>query len=299
LVAAALCSALAHGAAAAEFAFATFGDIPYTQDEEARFPDFVAEMNRERLAFVVHVGDFKSASSACTDELFLERRQWFGLSRQPFVLVPGDNEWIDCGRAWGDARDPLERLQKLRTLFFVPGAHAAPANLDIVRQSDLTMSRHAFPEHWRWQLHNVLFMTLNAPGPTNNLRNPEEHVRRSAALTDWVNRSFELARGRGNGALVIFMHADPWNAAGRPRRGFGDLLAQLAAETRRFVGEVLLVHGDGHRYVVDQPLRDPALGKRLSNFTRVQVFGSPVMNWVRVRVREESGRIRWEITPGS
>ena len=49
---------------AADFTFAAVGDTPYSGDEEARFPDLIAAMNREPLAFVVHVGDFKSAISS-------------------------------------------------------------------------------------------------------------------------------------------------------------------------------------------------------------------------------------------
>jgi hypothetical protein len=50
---------------------------------------------------------------------------------------------------------------------------------------------------------------------------------------------------------------------------------------------VLVVHGDSDR------------NASLVNFTRVEVFGSPAMNWVRVRVSEDSGRIRFFVTPGS
>src|SRR5689334_16087747 len=105
-----LCAATAF---AADFTFAAFGDAPYSRDEESRFVEVIAEMNREPLEFAVHVGDFKNGRSACTDELFEQRREWFALSRHPLIYVPGDNEWTDCWRALGDARSPLERLRKL------------------------------------------------------------------------------------------------------------------------------------------------------------------------------------------
>ena len=94
------------------------------------------------------------------------------------------------------------------------------------------------------------------------------------------------------------MHADPWNSPGRPRRGFRELLATLGAETRAYGGQVLLVHGDTHRYRVDQPPLENPSDAPLANFTRVEVFGYPEMNWVRVRVIEENGRVRFEATPG-
>jgi hypothetical protein len=280
------------------FTFAALGDTPYTRDEEARFPDLIAELNREELAFVVHVGDFKSALSACTDELFLERRAWFELSRHAFVFVPGDNEWTDCARPLGGSYDPLERLRRLRELFFASALSLGQRPIAIARQSVVSRRVHDYPEHARWEHRGVLFVTLNAPGPTNNVRAQAEHSQRSAAIRDWLTGSFRLARERKARAVVVVMHANPWGRSGEPRRGFPELLHTLAAEVSNFGGEVLLVHGDTHRYRVDQPLRDPATGATLPNFTRVEVFGSPEMNWVRVRVSEEAGRIRWEVTPG-
>ena len=98
--------------------------------------------------------------------------------------------------------------------------------------------------------------------------------------------------------MVIFMQANPWASPSNRYFGYRELLAALARETLGFDGEVLLVHGDTHRYRVDSPLRDLATGVPVSNFTRVEVFGSPGMNWVRIRVAEEAGRVGFEVTPG-
>lgn len=286
--------------AAASFTFGAFGDTPYSADEESRFIGLIAELNREPLAFVVHVGDFKSAIASCSDELFLERRAWFDLSRHPFVFVPGDNEWTDCRRTFGGGYDPLERMRKLRELFFAGDSSLGQRPMRLVRQSAATRGARNYPEHARWEFGNVLFLTLNAPGPDNNSRAfPEEYARRSAAMRDWLAGGFRLARDRGSKAVVVLMHADPWISPGRPRGGFRELLGTLAAEIRAYDGQVLLVHGDTHHYRVDQPPLESASGAPLPNFTRVEVFGYPEMNWVRVRVIEEKGRVRFEATPGS
>lgn len=297
LLAAAL-SAAACGSAAAGFAFAALGDAPYTREEEARFPELVAEMNREPLAFVVHLGDLKSAWSECSDAVYFERREWFALSRHPLIYVPGDNDWLDCARPLGARREPLERLARLRELFFARAASLGQRTIALERQSDTTRGVHDYPEHARWEYRGVLFVTLNAPGPINNAREPAEFEPRSAAIHDWLGRAFALARARGLRAVVVLMHANPLRAAGQPRRGFEAIVAQLAAESRRFDGEVLLVHGDTHRYRVDRPLRDPADGTPLANVLRVEVFGSPALAWVRIRVREEGGRVLFEPAPG-
>jgi len=73
----------------------------------------------------------------------------------------------------------------------------------------------------------------------------------------------------------------------------------LIAETLRFPGTVLLIHGDTHRHRVDQPLMHPDQRARIPSFTRVEVFGSPTQNWVRIRVVPEDGKVRFEVAPGS
>jgi hypothetical protein len=100
-------------------------------------------------------------------------------------------------------------------------------------------------------------------------------------------------------AVVIFTQANPWTSPTSRYFGFRQLLAAMAKETLGFDGEVLLVHGDTHRFRVDAPLHDPATGALVANFTRVEVFGSPGMNWVRIRVIEDGKRIGFEVTPGN
>jgi len=285
--------ALCGGVGAADFTFGAFGDAPYTWFEEALFPDFLAGMNQEDLPFVVHVGDFKSATAPCSDELFSQRREWFDLVRHPFVYVPGDNEWTDCRRFQAGGHDPLERLAKLRELFSGGDESLGRRRIKLARQLP------DYPEHARWRHGDVLFVTLNVPGPDNNARHmPEEFRSRSAAVARWLEQSFNIARGDRLRAMVIFMQANPWVSPTSRYFGFRELLATMARETLGFDGEVLLVHGDTHRFRVDSPLRDPASGSPVANFTRVEVFGSPGMNWVRIRVIENGERVRFEVTPG-
>jgi hypothetical protein len=292
---AALCTALS--ASAADFTFAALGDMPYSKDEEERFPHLIAEMGREELAFIVHVGDFKSAVATCSDEVFLERRDWFEQSRHPFIFVPGDNEWTDCRRPFGAGRDPLERLDKLRELFFSRDTSLGQRRLSLARQS-APAGGYRYPEHARWEHDGVLFVTLNAPGPNNYPQAAAEYAVRERAVRQWLQQSFASARARGSRGVVVFMHGDPWSHAGDLRKGYAGLMETLAQETRAFDGAVLLVNGDSHRYRVDRLLRDPATGAPLGNFLRVMVFGSPSMRWVRIRVREDGGKIRFEASPG-
>jgi hypothetical protein len=293
---AALCAALS--ASAADFTFGTLGDLPYSADEEQRFPGVIDEMGREDLAFVVHVGDFKRATETCSDEIFLQRREWFDQSPHPFIFVPGDNEWTDCRRPFGAARDPLERMEKLRELFFSRQTSLGKRRISVARQSVPAAGGYRYPEHARWEHEGILFVTLNVPGPDNFPQVAAEFAARDRAVRQWLTESFAMARARKLRGLVVFMHGDPWNFLGQTRKGFTRLMETLAAETRAFDGAVLLVNGDSHSYRVDSLLRDPATGGTLGNFLRVMVFGSPSMRWVRIRVSEDAGRVKFEVSPG-
>ena len=192
----------------------------------------------------------------------------------------------------GGGHQPLERLQKLRELFFNGASSLGQRPIKLVRQPETTRGARDYPEHARWVHERVLFVTLNAPGPDNNARAmPEEFSRRQRGDPRVARGGIPAgARARRLRAVVVVMHANPWSLPGQPRRGFGELLATLTAETRKFGGEVLLVHGDTHQYRVDRPLRELANSAPLANFMRVEVFGSPFVNWVRIRVSEEAGR---------
>ena len=284
---------------AAGFTFAALGDAPYYDHEEQPFIEMFAEMNREPLAFAVHVGDFKSGHSVCSDALYQQRRKWFELSRHPFVFVPGDNDWTDCWRRFAGGYDPIERLQALRAVFFSEAVSLGQRPLALTRQSDVD-ARHPYPEHARWIHQGVVFATLNVPGSDNNFaRDRAEHKARDAAVREWIAQAFRLAHGQQLGAVVLIMQANPWSVLGPRRAAFAPFFETLISETLRFRGEVVLIHGDTHRYRVDRPLLDPGTRRPIRNFTRIEVYGSPSVNWVRVRVERVDGKVEFEATPGS
>lgn len=295
----ALAWTLAAPGAAAEFTFAAFGDTPYNAEEEAQLVPLIAELNRNDLAFVIHIGDFKSGWSDCSDALYRERREWFALSHHPFIYTPGDNDWTDCWRGPAGGYQPRERLARLRDLFFSQPRSLGQRAIDLEWQPASTPP-HPYPEHARWVHGRVLFLTVNVPGGDNNMgRDRAEFMARDSAVRDWVRTSFRIARAQRLAAVVIAMQANPWAAAGPRSLGYATLLETLIAQTREFAGEVLLIHGDTHRHRVDRPLADPGTGQPLPNFTRIEVFGSPEINWVRVRAIEDGARVRFSAEPGS
>jgi len=288
--------------AATEYAFAALGDTPYNTAEEEQFVVMLAELNRAAdLSFVVHVGDFKASTTACSDELFLQRYDWFRLSHRPFVYVPGDNEWTDCWRPFAAGRDPLERLAKLREIFHSGDMALGQTPLALTRQGEIAgLPGARYPEHVRWIQHGVLHLTLNLPGADNNrTRMPDETETRMIAVRDWMKAGFQYARERQLPGMVIFIQANPWRRNGLPRLAFAEWLQELAMEAQNYPGNVLLVHGDTHEFNFGPALVDPVTRRPVRNVTRLEVYGSPRVNWVRVTVTVKGGVAYFAAEPGS
>jgi hypothetical protein len=230
--------------------FGVLGDAPYSKAEVERLDGVIGEMNAEKLAFVVHVGDIGPSAQACSDAWLLERKTQLEKIRHPFILLPGDNEWANC-------RDPLGRLARWRAHF----CHSETV-FRLVRQQG------EYCEHVRWEAGGWVFVALNVPGHDNNVRH-REHAPRMQAVTAWLDEAAALAQGR-NG-LVVLMQANPFFTF--PRDGFASLREKLEALAARSPGKIILIHGDTHMARDDEPL--PGL-------RRVEVWGSPFVAWTRL-----------------
>lgn len=267
------------------------GDVPYTDDERRDLPRLLNAITDSRVDFIAHIGDIKHGKDRCDDSLFADRYQLFNASRTPFIFVPGDNEWLDCERLSNGAHDPLERLNKLRSLFWKDNFSLGQKKLALERQPG------AYAEHSRFRLGPALFVTLNLPGGNNNFGMTDvahpEFLARNPVVLAWLKENFDLARREKLAGIVLLFHANPGFkhfAQGIPHRGYREFLEALDKETVSFPGEVLVVHGDSHNSRVDHPLRD-SKGKRLKRFTRVETFGYPTMGWTHVIVDTESKKL--------
>lgn len=270
--------------------FGLFGDLPYSAAEEAKFPLLIDDMNRDHdLDFVVHVGDFKNGDSTpCSDEVFLRAKRWFDLSRHPLIYTPGDNEWTDCHRPGLGRYDPLERLTKLREVFFQSEQSLGQKTISLIRQSKVS-AHVAFRENARWTAGNVLFITLHIVGSNNNLghtaKADREHEQRMAATIQWMKEAFAIASAQKIDGVVLIMHADPgFETRAGDRTGFNAFLAELEAQVMAFKKPVLLAHGDTHMFRVDKPRLSMTDKRIVENFTRVETFGSPDIHWVKVTI---------------
>jgi hypothetical protein len=290
--------ALMNPAHAEIWRFAVIGDTPYSERERDELPKMLDAIADSQVAFVAHIGDIKSGGQRCDDSLFEDRRQVFNATRVPFVLVPGDNEWSDCDRVSNGSYDPLERLSKLRGLFWADGLSLGQKKIPVERQPG------KYPEHARFRLGPVLFVTLNVPGGNNNWgltsQPSAEFLARNPVVLDWIKENFALARREKLAGIVLLFQANPSFAhfnQGFAHHGYRDFLELLHHETSQFTGQVVAIHGDSHISRIDRPLRDKQ-GRPLSNFTRVETHGYPIMGWTRGIIDSESPALfRFETHP--
>lgn len=283
---------------AAPLSFAVFGDTPYDDAypgmETQSYLDMLREIGGGDARFVVHIGDFKHGSTPCSDALFKQRRAEFDALEKPFIFVFGDNEWTDC---WRSGNYPPARLDKLRSLFAAGDMSLGRTRIALARQSS-NAAYASYRENVRWADGRSLFVGLNVPGSNNNLtRMPEEYRARNAANLAWLDEAFEVARAQASRAVILFMHADPFLPRGRPN-GYTELLDALRRHVTGFAGPVILVHGDSHACSVDYPLWDRVNLRYFPNFRRIQTFGSPRVNWLRLTLDVDAGTPALTVTPG-
>ncbi len=298
--------------------FALIGDMPYDARQEKEFANVMEEINAADVAFVVHDGDFwwdgiawndkTKGLPPCSDETFQDRLSLAQSSRHPFIFVPGDNDWTDCHRAKPRAYDPLERLAKLRQMFFPGDQSLGRRTMRLTRQSENTQYAK-FRENVRWSYGNVVFVTLHMVGSNNNLgRTPDmdaEYTERNAANLAWIRQAFDLAKGGGSRAVMIIAQANPrfentWPPISQKRymlaglgieppqkrkvTGFDEFLEVLEKETLAFGKPVVYVHGDTHTFRVDKPLFGSTSRRMIENFTRVETIGFPDTHWLRITI---------------
>ena len=164
---------------------------------------------------------------------------------------------------------------------------------------------------WRHSL-----VTLHIVGSNNNLGRiremDAEYAERNTANLAWTKEAFDVAKQNGNKGVVILTQANPefenfWArrrfgqymrvfrdrvqqpkpeqlAEIRKESGYADMVRTLETEVMSFDKPVLFVHGDSHVFRVDKPLFNTKNRRVIENFTRVEVFGSPDVHWVRIIV---------------
>lgn len=120
---------------------------------------------RGPFAFAL-IGDTPYLASSMPGAPYPEFDHLAGLNRfeAPLVYTPGDNEWTDCHRINNDQYQPLERLARLRQVFF-----PTPGMTTVGGVSRKVPGFEEFPENVRWIHNRVVFATLHMVGSNNGL----------------------------------------------------------------------------------------------------------------------------------
>jgi len=301
------------------FTFAVIGDIPYGDAQIANFPNVIKQINADpAVQFVDHLGDIKSGSTLCSDSYFAQIREQFDTFVDPLVYTVGDNEWTDCHRANNGAYNPLERLAKIRSVFFTRPGHT------LGRQAATVISQAAqgYPEDVRYTRGDVAFAALHIVGSNNSLApwtgntgpTPEqsaEVLARTAAVLENIRDTFRQARDEHDRSVVLLTQADMFDPT-VPGAVFADYFAfqpivrAIAQESASFPGPVYLFNGDSHLYNSDKPLVAGSrwlsfygVDKPVPNLSRVTIDGSTgVSNYLRVTIdRRNRDVLSWARVP--
>jgi hypothetical protein len=240
------------------------------------------------VSLVAHAGDIKNGSTLCTDQRFNDTFAEFQALADPFWYTPGDNEWTDCHRANNGSYNPLERLAKIRSLFYpVPGQTTGGTTMAVTSQGLIDPLYPQMIENTMFVKSNVSMGAIHFVSSDNDriawsgltpaqlaaanaanlpITQASEANARQAANLEWIDAIFDDAVNNNRAGAIIMMQAQPV-ALGAPT----DYLAiqnKIKARTIALNKPVLLLHGDEHVGLVTPNY----LG--VANLTRVENWGA-------------------------
>ena len=284
------------------FEFAVMGDMPYKlPGDYPKVDRLIGAINKLKPAFTLHVGDIKSGSSPCTDEVFKRAFDQIQTIESPVVYTIGDNEWTDCHRKDAGSFDPRERLLKVREIFFAnPGQSLGKTPMPIESQGVTMPEFKTYVENTRFVKNGVMFVGVHIPGSNNGFEALDpvpaatEFAARNKANLVWINGSFQLAKDTGARALVMFIQADfdEGRLANRslPREsGFVGTVNAIEAGVKLLGKPMMLLHGDEHYFSVGPLLN--AKGKAIPGVTKVMTFGEGEIHGVKITVDPDTAGV--------
>jgi hypothetical protein len=217
---------------ASSVAFGLLGDTPYNEAEIERLEHVIDAINAADLRFVVPRRRHRLGAQ-CLHRRVAGGEEGAVRAHPPSVRPPAGRQRM-VGLQ-GSARPAGGVAQ---------GFPALPTSRSKCRPGTTASTM-------RWEMEGFVFVTLNVQGSNNNVRHPEEHGPRMAAVHAWLDAAAGLAEQKKG--LVVLMQANPFIVL--PRDGYGELrLTPRLARARRMPGRVILVHGDTHVFHDDEPI---------------------------------------------
>jgi hypothetical protein len=238
-------------AQAMDFSFGVIGQVIKTPHDDSPLAQAIAESDTNNLAFVVANG-FKRADESCSDQLYQRRRDLLDSAKNGLILSLASGDWGDCRDASGRSA-AVERLSRLRELFFVDEFSLGASKIPVMRQSNALTFR-SYVENARWELGNILFAAINLPADNNRYRmeagRNSEFEDRQIANRDWLRRIFAIATRKKMAGIVLLCDGNPllkpnaqrlFDSSGK-RDGFAEIRQQLISLAGKFPGKVLIIH---------------------------------------------------------
>jgi hypothetical protein len=231
----------------------------FNRGGEKQLRQALADSAEKSLAFVVVTG-IKGEKEGCSDKLYEERRDLIDEAKRPMIVAPAGSDWTECKTSAGK-RNPIERLNRMRELFFGEPRSLGQDKIPVTRLSTSPRFR-SYAENGHWEIGKVLYATINLPANNNHFL-PEagrnnEFEDRLVANRFWLNRLFSLARTDKVAAIVLFSEGDakaslePTGLRALLRRdpqgrdGFAETRKQIVTLAQKFKGKVLLVDSAAH-----------------------------------------------------
>ena len=276
------------------FKFVAYADMPYTiPNDYPRYEQLIREINTENPSFSFFLGDTKSGATPCTNEYNQIVKNYFNQFNNALIYSIGDNEWTDCHRKPAGSYDTLERLDNLRKFFFANDLSFGKNPIRLVRQADVMKDHALYVENSYWVKNGFLFVSLHIPSSNNNfernLASVQEYFKRNDANLAWIKHTFDLAKKENMKGIILGFQADMFfsqQMAFELSSGFRDTIRTLTEQAEGFQKPVLLLNGDSHRLVIDQPLKTTNTKHVLENVIRLQTMGDNQVHAVVVEVDE-------------
>ncbi|HSY28808.1 MAG TPA: hypothetical protein VK832_14965 [Burkholderiaceae bacterium] len=235
----------------AEFNFGVIGQVITTANDGSPLVQAITESDADDLAFVVANG-FKRVDETCSDQLYELRRDLLSNAKNGLILSLAGSDWSECKNANGHST-AVERLSRLRELFFVDEFSFGASKIPLIRQSNAAKYR-SYVENARWAVGSVLFTSVNLPSMNNHYRmeagRNSEFEDRLIANRDWLHHTFAVAKFNHMTSVVLICDGDPLQKPGTQRLfdsnikrdGFAEIRQQLTALAGKFPGKVLIIH---------------------------------------------------------
>jgi hypothetical protein len=234
------------------FQFAIIGHPLQRGRDEAALKRAIADAAQTDPAFVVATG-IKSASEPCSDKLYAQRQALLNESPQPMIISLAGSDWTGCINSAGRS-NAIERLNRLRELFYVDGDSLGARRIAVTRLSSTAKFR-SYAENAHWEFGKVLFATINLPANNNHFRaeagRNSEFEDRLVANRAWLHRLFTLAARQKMHALVLFSDGDPGvtteegfsllTSFRTKQDGFAETRKQIRTMAEKYKGKVLLI----------------------------------------------------------